>query len=507
MSVTHLPAPANSDVSLAGIRALNRVGGTEHFEVFYDRSLGETGRSAGAVVLNRAERDLATIREWFGDSVPLPDHFTVVLARLPDDSRASRALDDHGQPTILLCDVQTTPQLEALQSSFFLTVLLAELLAVAAGWETAMAGALARVLATALYPRRILGFATGWVWLESKRDDFSAIQLPLTPGATGYAVLFLNYLHHQLGFPWYEIATTVSPTLGAVAERLTGSSGEVASFRSLLAEHLPVGAPSALRTDNPFPLDDEPAQPLPAPVPVRTATSTGGVHRRVCLLTGSSGRLGAYLCQHHTDQYDFAAVYRRNLPSGEVYGIKADLTGDGECDRVVEVALDRFGRVDLVVNAAVASIWGSMLECEPIWADAPVQFVTNVVVPLRLSCAIARLSWRLEVDENRAGNRNVVNVSSVSGRSIYPGEGQSVYAASKAALDHLTGHMALEFASIGVRVNAVAPNSFPSNIPIKRVAQAIVGLDEGNANGSIVVVDGVADRHLQLVPALVKPSD
>ena len=99
-------------------RATNRAGCTEHFEVFYDRELGENGRAAGAIVLNRAERDLQTIREWFNLG-PDGERFAVVLARMPEDARTFREPASSGDRTTLFCDIQTTPRLEALQSSFF----------------------------------------------------------------------------------------------------------------------------------------------------------------------------------------------------------------------------------------------------------------------------------------------------------------------------------------------------------------------------------------------------
>ncbi len=55
-----------------------------------------------------------------------------------------------------------------------------------------------------------------------------------------------------------------------------------------------------------------------------------------------------------------------------------------------------------------------------------------------------------------------MNISSTAGIYIYPGHGQSIYSASKAALNYLSMHMGDEFSSIGVRVNALAPTSFPS---------------------------------------------
>ena len=58
-------------------------------------------------------------------------------------------------------------------------------------------------------------------------------------------------------------------------------------------------------------------------------------------------------------------------------------------------------------------------------------------------------------------NRNVVNISSTAGHFVYEDLGQGLYATSKAALDHLTYHLASEFWDLGIRVNAVAPDTFP----------------------------------------------
>jgi hypothetical protein len=60
--------------------------------------------------------------------------------------------------------------------------------------------------------------------------------------------------------------------------------------------------------------------------------------------------------------------------------------------------------------------------------------------------------------------------------------------------------MADEFSAIGIRVNATAPNSFPSIIPTSRAADAIVRLDHGTENGVIVVGDGEVDTVIQLSP-------
>jgi NAD(P)-dependent dehydrogenase (short-subunit alcohol dehydrogenase family) len=114
---------------------------------------------------------------------------------------------------------------------------------------------------------------------------------------------------------------------------------------------------------------------------------------------------------------------------------------------------------------------------------------TNVIAPLRLSVRLSQQFWAHRASENRAANRNIVNISSTSGSTVYPFQGQAGYAASKAALEAVSGHMAAEFDSFGVRVNVVAPNSFPSIVSTESVAEAVVQLDRGTVTGTTVTVD------------------
>jgi NAD(P)-dependent dehydrogenase (short-subunit alcohol dehydrogenase family) len=249
---------------------------------------------------------------------------------------------------------------------------------------------------------------------------------------------------------------------------------------------------------------------------------SAGERRRVCLLTGAGGTLGTHFCRRFATRYDIAAVFRHRRPAvpahdqvavdplqpdqplpendARVFAIQADLDYESECERVVEITLSRFDRVDLLVNCAAAAVWAPMLGTDRLIASAATQLATNVILPLRLSTILARRFWQGRDEENRAHGRNIVNVSSVAGIRLYPYSGQSVYAASKAALNHLTGHMAVEFSAVGVRVNATAANSFPSLVPVERAANAIVALDNSSRNGTLVVVDAEQDEVIELRP-------
>jgi NAD(P)-dependent dehydrogenase (short-subunit alcohol dehydrogenase family) len=223
--------------------------------------------------------------------------------------------------------------------------------------------------------------------------------------------------------------------------------------------------------------------------------------KRVCLLTGASGRLGSAFCGAYSQKYRIAAVYRahppqpwttgsESLPADDVYSIRADLAEADAARRVVRATLTRFGSIDLLVNAAAISCWAPIVGRESVLARVEDMLALNAVAPLRMAAAVADLCWRGSGGGNGAGNRNVVNVSSTAGVYVYPGFGQSGYAASKAALNMLTCHLADEFAAFGVRANALAPNSFPSHVPTERVASAIVRLDESDLTGQILVLDG-----------------
>jgi NAD(P)-dependent dehydrogenase (short-subunit alcohol dehydrogenase family) len=236
--------------------------------------------------------------------------------------------------------------------------------------------------------------------------------------------------------------------------------------------------------------------------------------RRVCVLTGAGGRLGTAFCREYAADYDIVAVYRKRPPQvptqrqwridplqpeaaldpNPVFAIQADLTAEREIDRVVELALARFERVDLLVNAAVHAVWAPMIDSPKLMQSVAEHLQTNVVVPLRLSVALARAYWRDRDKDNRAANRNIVNVSSTAGVKIYRGLHQGLYSASKAALNFLSRHMADEFSSMGVRVNALAPNSFPRLVRTSKVASAIVKLDSGQMNGSVLLLDRDGER-------------
>ena len=121
------------------------------------------------------------------------------------------------------------------------------------------------------------------------------------------------------------------------------------------------------------------------------------------------------------------------------------LTDAYEIERVVELTVDAFGGVDVLVNAAGIIANGTVETTQ--LDDWDYMMNLNVRVPFYLmQRALPYLSAR---------QGNVVNVSSVTGIRAFPGV--LAYCVSKAGVSQMTSCTALELAGIGVRVNAVCP--------------------------------------------------
>ncbi len=129
----------------------------------------------------------------------------------------------------------------------------------------------------------------------------------------------------------------------------------------------------------------------------------------------------------------------------EVLTIRADLARDDDAERAVGHAVEVFGGIDVLVNAAghisSGTIENTSLQA---WDD-----MMNVNV--RAAFVLMQKATPSLID--RRGN--IVNISSVTGLRAFPGV--LAYCVSKAALDQLTRCAALELAPKGVRVNAVNP--------------------------------------------------
>ncbi len=138
--------------------------------------------------------------------------------------------------------------------------------------------------------------------------------------------------------------------------------------------------------------------------------------------------------------------------SGRAVACQADVTAADAPDRIVAGAIEAFGQIDVLVNAAGVIATGTVEQTSDATWDSMMD--VNVRAPFRLMRAAApHLKMR---------KGSVVNVSSVNGLRAFAGV--LAYCVSKAAMDHLTRCAALEMAPFGVRVNCVNPGVTVTNL-------------------------------------------
>ncbi|MFJ3639394.1 SDR family oxidoreductase [Streptomyces sp. NPDC090108] len=129
--------------------------------------------------------------------------------------------------------------------------------------------------------------------------------------------------------------------------------------------------------------------------------------------------------------------------------VALDVCDPAQCEAAVAHAVDRFGGVDVLVNNAGAGLFGAVEEVTDDELRAQLEILT--VAPWRLV--------RLVLPLMRAqGSGHIVNVSSLAGRTGFPG--LSAYVAGKYALEGMSQVLAAEAAPFGIRVSAVEPGGF-----------------------------------------------
>ncbi|KAJ4950204.1 hypothetical protein NE237_027036 [Protea cynaroides] len=187
----------------------------------------------------------------------------------------------------------------------------------------------------------------------------------------------------------------------------------------------------------------------------------------VVLITGcSEGGIGHALARAFASQKcQVVATSRclssmRDLQKDERFYIRElDVQSDENIRKVLKAVLDKFGRIDIVVNNAGIQCVGPLAEI-PL-SSLHRTFDTNVYGPIRLVQAVVP-----HMASRRKGK--IVNVGSVA--ALAPGPWAGVYTASKAALHALTDSLRLELRTFGIDVINVLPGAIKSNIGNSAVA-------------------------------------
>jgi len=185
---------------------------------------------------------------------------------------------------------------------------------------------------------------------------------------------------------------------------------------------------------------------------------------RVAIVTGASSGLGERFARVLAASGATVMAAARRIDrlvalAEEVEGIvpvACDVTDDAACRSLVDAAQTQTGRVDVLVNNA--GISDGPVDAE---AEEPDDFRRAVEVNLEACFVLARLCAPAMLE---AGRGSIVNIASVHGLVASSPNKQAGYVASKFGLVGLTQELAAQWASKGVRVNAIAPGYFQSEL-------------------------------------------
>lgn len=186
-------------------------------------------------------------------------------------------------------------------------------------------------------------------------------------------------------------------------------------------------------------------------------TLTGRLAGKVAIVTGATEGIGAAISRMFVAEgARVVAVARRPGPGAElverlgeerVSFVAGDVADPRTADRAVAEALGRFGALDVLVNNAALDLSGVPL-FETTEEQARTLVAVNVLGSLWMLLACGRAMAE-------RGGGSIVNITSRLGLVGLPGS--VVYGATKGALHALTRGAAVEWASLGIRVNSVAP--------------------------------------------------
>lgn len=147
-----------------------------------------------------------------------------------------------------------------------------------------------------------------------------------------------------------------------------------------------------------------------------------------------------------------------------ITALALDVADDTSVEAAVAEAVDLFGGLDIIVNAAAVHPYGTVLDTD--WDDFTRCMAVNVGGIV--------LTGRFGIPEMaRRGGGAIVNLSSAQGHACQ--QGVAAYVASKGAIHALTRAMALDHAAAGVRVNSVSPGSVRT--PILELAARKLGAE------------------------------
>jgi len=206
---------------------------------------------------------------------------------------------------------------------------------------------------------------------------------------------------------------------------------------------------------------------------------------KVWMITGAGRGIGAEIARAALDNGDRVVATARKLGQLQdtfagidperIALVELDVANKAQAAPAIAQAVERFGRIDVLVNNAAYGLLGRLEEVSS--DDIAQQFAVNVHGVMHMLRAVLPTMRR-----QRGGH--IMNISSIAGITGF--DGASVYCASKYAIEGLTASLALEVAPFGIKVTAVEPGFFRTEfLDPSSVRYGATAIDDYAAHGSV----------------------
>jgi 3-oxoacyl-[acyl-carrier protein] reductase len=232
----------------------------------------------------------------------------------------------------------------------------------------------------------------------------------------------------------------------------------------------------------------------------------GVLDDKVAIVTGSArgiGRATAELLSEQgakvviNDLDGDVAEQASNEIAGETAVFSGDLTKGDAPEKLVQTAIDSFGKIDIIVNNAGYTLDAPIHKMSDDWWDKMLDI--HVKVPFQVLRAAAphlREPAKKEKEEGKEVFRKVVNVSSISG--TMGNAGQANYSAGKSAVVGMTKTLAKEWGQFKINVNAVAFGYIETRLTATKDDQNVMEI--GGEKVQLGIPDQMRGMAAMLIP-------